>query len=369
MVVTKPVSRFHIWFGKWLGLVILNAALLCLSGATVYGLLRWNTRPSTLDKEEVQQLEEEILVARKQISPQIPDVEKEARQMAEQWMKSKDVPAEASMDEAMGLARKMILANFFSVAPGATHTWDFELPGHVQEDRPLQVRYKFATSRMEVTAMQGTWTVGGPDAPRQSRADRNDMAEGFHTLRVQDHVASPDGSLQVSFKNTNIQRPVTIYFPPQDGISVFVYVGGFAGNLTRALLVLLLHLSFLAAVGVTAGSLLSLPTATFTALYFVVLLKFIPYIETMASRESFAGGPGQKGNMVMDVFLLLFYQGMNLLVAPLKSANPLDALGIGELVPWSWVGAMFLIKVVIYGGAIALIGQWLFNRRELGLPS
>ena len=60
---------------------------------------------------------------------------------------------------------------------------------------------------------------------------------------------------------------------------------------------------------------------------------------------------------------------MNLLVAPLKSANPLDALGIGELVPWSWVGAMFLIKVVIYGGAIALIGQWLFNRRELGLPS
>src|SRR5947207_588609 len=41
MVAVKPVSRWQIWLGKWLGIAMLNAALLALSGASVYGLLQW----------------------------------------------------------------------------------------------------------------------------------------------------------------------------------------------------------------------------------------------------------------------------------------------------------------------------------------
>ena len=41
IVATKPVARWQIWLGKWLGIVSLNAALLFLSGACVYGLLQW----------------------------------------------------------------------------------------------------------------------------------------------------------------------------------------------------------------------------------------------------------------------------------------------------------------------------------------
>src|SRR3954465_6952951 len=32
----KPISRWQIWLGKWLGLLALNAALLLISGASVY---------------------------------------------------------------------------------------------------------------------------------------------------------------------------------------------------------------------------------------------------------------------------------------------------------------------------------------------
>ena len=41
VVATKPIARWQIWLGKWLGIVSLNAALLALSGACVYGLLQW----------------------------------------------------------------------------------------------------------------------------------------------------------------------------------------------------------------------------------------------------------------------------------------------------------------------------------------
>ena len=37
VVATKPIARWQIWLGKWLGIMSLNAALLALSGACVYG--------------------------------------------------------------------------------------------------------------------------------------------------------------------------------------------------------------------------------------------------------------------------------------------------------------------------------------------
>src|SRR6185369_11049284 len=62
VVATKPVARWEIWLGKWLGIISLNAALLVLSGACVYGLLQW--RASKLPAEVQKVLREQILVAR-----------------------------------------------------------------------------------------------------------------------------------------------------------------------------------------------------------------------------------------------------------------------------------------------------------------
>ena len=61
-VVTKPVARWQIWLGKWLGIVSLNAVLLAFSGACVYGLLEW--RAGRLPADEQKVLREQVLVAR-----------------------------------------------------------------------------------------------------------------------------------------------------------------------------------------------------------------------------------------------------------------------------------------------------------------
>ena len=38
VVAVKPIARWQIWLGKWLGIVSLNAALLAISGAGLYAL-------------------------------------------------------------------------------------------------------------------------------------------------------------------------------------------------------------------------------------------------------------------------------------------------------------------------------------------
>src|SRR5271169_6685064 len=41
VIATKPIARWQIWLGKWFGIASLNAVLLALAGACIYGLLEW----------------------------------------------------------------------------------------------------------------------------------------------------------------------------------------------------------------------------------------------------------------------------------------------------------------------------------------
>src|SRR5215468_5272199 len=73
VVAVKPIPRWQIWLGKWLGIMALNVLLLALSGASIYGLLQW--RASRLTPEQQKILRSEVLVARGSVKPQ--SVEKE----------------------------------------------------------------------------------------------------------------------------------------------------------------------------------------------------------------------------------------------------------------------------------------------------
>src|SRR5512135_3226941 len=76
VVAIKPVARWQIWVGKWLGIVSLNAVLLTLSGASVYGLLQW--RATRLPAAEQKILREQVLVARGSAMPASMDKEIQA---------------------------------------------------------------------------------------------------------------------------------------------------------------------------------------------------------------------------------------------------------------------------------------------------
>ena len=57
------------------------------------------------------------------------------------------------------------------------------------------------------------------------------------------------------------------------------------------------------------------------------------------------------------------------LTKPFQTTSPLEPLAGGELVSWVWLAGVFWWQVIVAAGLIALLGTWLFNRRELGLPA
>jgi len=73
MVCVKPVARWQIWLGKWLGLITLNAVLLTISGSCIFFLLKF--RAEELPPVQQKILREEVFVARGSIKEKQADLE------------------------------------------------------------------------------------------------------------------------------------------------------------------------------------------------------------------------------------------------------------------------------------------------------
>src|SRR5690349_24310708 len=53
ILAVKPIARWQIWLGKWLGIISLNAVLLAISGVSVYMLLQWRANRLPADVQRV----------------------------------------------------------------------------------------------------------------------------------------------------------------------------------------------------------------------------------------------------------------------------------------------------------------------------
>jgi hypothetical protein len=110
-------------------------------------------------------------------------------------------------------------------------------------------------------------------------------------------------------------------------------------------------LGFLAALGVTLGSLFSLPVAALGAGYGVLLTNIGSYLHYLTGRESWLHG----------IYVALYW-----VTKPFQLPDPLEKLATGELVSWWCVGSVLLWQVLVCGGVLAAAGAWFFNRREWG---
>ena len=68
MVAVKPIARWQIWFGKWMGIMLLNAALLIPTGLTIYFLIESRSRSEELSQSEQDKLRNEVLVSRSEVN-------------------------------------------------------------------------------------------------------------------------------------------------------------------------------------------------------------------------------------------------------------------------------------------------------------
>jgi len=368
VVATKPVARWQIWLGKWLGIVTLNAALLAISGGCVYGLLEW--RATKLPAAEQKILREQVLVARGSAKEKTDaaEINAETEQRLQERLKSSPVDT-ADLPEARRQIREQVKAELQIVPPSYQRIWKIDLgfAKNYLAGKPLQLRVKFNSAQKSASGtFVAWWQIGDPASPKSVRLEPMSLSpDTFHEFEIPPDMFDANGVLTVTFANPNA---TALLFPLDDGMEVLYPEAGFALNFARGLFIIFCWMAMVAALGLMAASYLSFPVASFFALaMMLVVLSSGTLAESVDSGSVAAGNEetGEAGHSVADVVLIPAFKGILTVANLANNFSPVDALSTGRSITWGELGKAFAQIVLLLGGGMSLLGIFLFSRREL----
>ena len=391
--MTKPVSPWQYLLGKWLGVIGIAAVLLAVSSSGIFLFAEYLRNQPALGEVrafEAQQgrmsedrfvLENQVMVARRAVTPRIPALEPEVerREMQERIDRIRAAdPSWLPTDENIAAARSTFLDErrtaFFTIEGGNRETFIFRgLEEAKKRSQPVTLRFKV--------------DVGAND-PRETSRISFEMANAFPivrevpggqtmTLMVSPASIDEKGNLRVDITNGDLLKRLqnadprawanteSMIFPP-DGLEVAFTVGSYRMNFVRVILVLWIKLAFLAMVSICAATFLSFSVASMVAFGVFIVAESAGFLSN--SLEYFSS-TDLKGNI--EVWKVI----VRLIAVPVASTfkvyadlRPTANLVDGRLLPWDVV----IRSVMVLGTLTAIlfaIAVSIFRKRELATYS
>jgi hypothetical protein len=373
VVAVKPIARWQIWLGKWLGILSLNAALLALSGVSVYALLQW--RATKLPAAEQRVLRQEVLVARGSVKQAMHDdeiKEETERVFRERARQNPEQAASLTRNERAEVRkqiREQIKAEFQIVPPGYSRIWqiDLGLRRHLLRGQPLQLRVKFnAANKSPSGTFTALWQIGVPETPHLIRLPPMSLApDTYHEFEIPADLFDENGVLTIMFVNPN---NTTLLFPLEEGMEVLYREGGFGLNFARGLGIVFCWMALLAALGLASASFLTFPVAAFFSLGLLTMVFSSGTLANVVEEGtimSYNAETGVRGFAPVDVVVVPVFRVALMLINFARDFSPIDALSTGRSITWTELGRAFAQIVLVLGGIIGLFGIFVFSRREL----
>lgn len=367
MLVVKPVGRWQIWLGKWLGILALNTALLAASGVTIHFLLQW--RSGHLRPVQQAILRDEILVSRAAFKPEALPLDDEIDRRVKANPAILALPPQEQAEARYKVAQQVYIAAQI-VPPGTVRTWAFDLGlGAVGlgTNETLSVRVKFYPASTNETGLyRGLWFFSEPGSRVRNDYPPISLASAApQEFRINSSLVDSRGRILIHYQNL---EDITLIFPLDDGIEVLYRDGGFGLNFARGLGILLAWLSLLSAIGLAAASVSSFPVATFFSIGVLIVVLCSDSLSDTVKDQDVLGGKAdeyQSIRPVANAVLLPVFKGMLALVQVVNVASPVESLSNGRSITWLILGTAWLKVVLAFGGIVAGIGIWLLTRREL----
>ena len=368
VVAVKPIARWQIWLGKWLGIVSLNAALLAISGGSVFALLQY--RATRLPPEQQHILRNEVLVARGSVRE--PSFEKRIEEDTDRQMKAMLQKTAVPVGDLKLLRQQInerIKGEYQLVPPGGYRPWriDLGLAKNSLHDRPLYVRIKFNTANYSSSGtFLALWQVGDPESPRVWRNEEpmSLAPDTFHEFEIPPNLFDEKGILTILFVNPN---NAAMLFPLNEGMEVLYRESGFGVNFIRGVGVIFCWMALLAALGLTAASFLSFPVAAFFSLSLLMMALSSGTLANVVKEGTLTGYDAEHGytSSPVDAVVVPVFRAALQVINLAKDFSPIDSLSTGRSITWWQLLQAFSQIVLLLGGIIGAVGVLIFNRREL----
>jgi len=363
LVVTKPIRRFEILVGKFLGVVILDVLLLSVFAGVIYCLTLVIPRLSEAGADELAKAGREFFTARVSLSADVDEekIDMLAKQAYEKLQRNRQLPEMMTKEEILSELRGRERTLARAVEPGGQRVWEFENIRPSDPNETLFVRYKYEASVDPPDyRVHGTWLIGdyrqlqyGLGNSPIVRVERTELVRTFHEFEVSAEVVAPDGYLALVFANNPYLNMTTII--PQE-VQVLLKTGSFGGNYIRVVLLILTRLIFLAAFGISVSTWLSFPVA-------ILICTVVFFVGTINGfvLESF-DYLGQGASIIYSVtlrpilWLLPRFDG---------EFNPTQYMISAEVLGWEFLGRIYVAMVLVKSVLLLLFGMWVFSNREI----
>jgi len=374
MVAVKPIPRWQIWLGKWLGIVSLNTVLLAVSGGAVYGLLMY--RADRLPEKERNKLTSEILVARGSFKEESFDLKQAIdRYLADRVKTANTNGMDFGYERA--ILERQARAQMEVVPPDNIRSWKIPIGAAspaLNLDR-FHLRFRFyGADTNSLKEHAGEWIVGsGQNSIRSNPLPL--AANTFHEVAVFTgflgegkklrDLLNNEGQLVIQYRN---QDESAVVFPIEDGLEVLYHEGGFALNFIRGLLIILFWLSLLSALGLAAASYMTFPVACFCSIGVLMVVFSSGTLATSVSEGTVMGvdhETGEPNARAVDRTILPVFATLLRVIKLAQDFSPVDNLSAGRSITWSNLARAFAQIVLLLGGILAAGGIWMFHRREL----
>jgi hypothetical protein len=394
-VMTKPVHKFGYLFGKWLGIVSLNGAILCIAGLSIFIYIQYlRSQPvasgmqGELDRLAV---EEEVLTARVSSEPVFLELTSQQINARVDTIVEAD-PDLRDMDQIQIPLRRKIrsevqeqfLASQRSIPPanqGDFYQQTYTFTGLEEAKKvgaPIAFQYRFyILDSNEHEVHEAGFVFNENPATRQTIQFVPTMT---HVTLIPSAFVNDEGILKISIYN--------FYQPPPgkegrgsisfdaDGMKVLYRVGDFEPNFLRAIIVLWIKLAFLAAIGLSVATFLSFSVATLVTFTVFASGLMAPWLaESLElylpplTRDVDFGNIGmviQWGfeNTIRGIasFLVFMLRGFG-------DQQPTSQLVQGMFISWSSVIQGFLSIGVLWSGFAISIGTIVLKKRQLAIYS
>lgn len=378
-IATKPIRRWQIVAGKWVGVMLLNLVLVVVSGVFSYVLVRHVIgRPSLAenDKDE-QRLENEVYAARHTVDPTPRDFDAMITKEIERLRAEDKMPKDLTDEQFRRRERVRIQTFFNSLPPGEARWWTMERVRPARADTQLFIRYKLLASgpgeeQPGDRSILLLWHLSPEPrwgAPGMVEILTPRPLGDFQEFKVPANVVGPDNRVYVRCQNVD-ERLVYAAFPAKEGIQLLYTAGTFEGNFVRTMLLLLVRLAFLSALGLAAAALLSFPVASLFVMFVFICALSVNYFVSLASpvggtEERVLEGTGREPVYMSPPFYRLVLRAVAAAVPNFGRYGGVGDLATGKLVSWRLVVRAIVVVGAIYGGVVMAGGCLYFSTREL----
>ncbi len=365
-IAVKPIARWQIWLGKFLGILMMNAILLVFAGGMLVTMIE--KRAAELSPEQQEMLRNEVLVGRGVAAmPKVdygPDIELTYQRILETEEGAKDVPEE----DVKKMIAEQLRADDELLPSGHSRVFNVNLAGVRDsiEGLPVFLKFQFFAAKKDKNNVYYFDIIAGPAGSTKARArDMELPGNNVNTIPLPPDLLDEEGVLRIEIANHN---ETDVLVPLEGGMEILYREYGFAGNFFRGMAIIFLWLTLLAAIGLAASSLLSFPVASFFSMGVLIvglsggtMSSALEYGGTgEADHESGAVQQGKLDPVLMPLFKVLL-KAINLV----EDFSPIENLSEGRSITWGELGkAVFQIGILM-NGFFGVIGVAILSRREL----